>query len=94
MIGSWCDQCVARGDADQWRNFATRLAVLRASAKRVDAATSIEEAAVLNASYGTALHGQGRIHPRIARVFPFDRFTEAFEAVQDRSTIGRVLLRP
>ena len=52
------------------------------------------EAARLLLQDVAALHRDGRIHPRIAARFPFDRHAEAFAMTQDRSTIGRVLLLP
>lgn len=40
------------------------------------------------------LHRDGRIRPCVAAVLPLGRFAEAIELVQDRATVGRVLLRP
>lgn len=40
----------------------------------------------------TALHGQGRIRPRIAAHFPLSQATEAFAMAGARTTTGRVIL--
>jgi NADPH2:quinone reductase len=37
--------------------------------------------------------GAGRIRPKIAEVLPLDRFSEAMAALEDRSALGRMVLR-
>lgn len=39
-----------------------------------------------------ALYGLGRLRPLIAQTFAIDRFAEAIDAVQDRATVGRIVL--
>jgi NADPH:quinone reductase-like Zn-dependent oxidoreductase len=36
----------------------------------------------------------GRLRPRVDRVFPFDRASEAHHYIQDRKNFGKVLLVP
>ena len=51
------------------------------------------EAAAANLAAVRALYARGAIKPLVAAVHPFDRWREALAEVEDRSTIGRVVLR-
>lgn len=51
------------------------------------------EAAAANLQAVCALYAQGAIRPRVHAVHPFERWREALAEVEDRGTIGRVVLR-
>ena len=40
-----------------------------------------------------ALVGEGRLHPRIDRVLPLERATEAMRAIAERTVQGRIVLQ-
>ena len=45
-------------------------------------------------AHALAVYRQGRIRPRIAATFAMAQFPDAVACLQDRGTLGRVLLRP
>jgi NADPH2:quinone reductase len=51
------------------------------------------EAAAANLAAVCKLHARGAIRPRVHAVYPFERWREALAEVEDRRTIGRVVLR-
>ncbi len=41
-----------------------------------------------------ALAVEGKLHPHIDRTLPLDRWREAFEAMERREIVGKVVLEP